>query len=72
MKFKEGDKVTGTEDNNYGVTNQDAVCEVIEILSDFEMEVKVLDTKEVESESAIGDIFIVEAKYFRRLKPKFV
>lgn len=63
-KFKVGDVVVGNNSHRYGYTNKGVKCEIIRILRDEKIEVRIIDN------SYKGDIlFVVEPEYFDLANP---
>ena len=63
-KFKVGDIVVGNNSHRYGYTNKGVKCEIIRILRDEKIEVRIIDN------SYKGDVlFVVEPEYFDLTNP---
>lgn len=65
--FNVGDIVTGTSDNPYGITNSDALLEVVEIISDFRMKVKILGCP---NPNDLGEMLPVTNTVFKLITPE--
>lgn len=74
-KFKVGDKVKPTKDNNYGITGQDMELGVVTYIGkcstfyDSDMKVKVLKHKD---KNRIGGMFPVQSHAFKKIKETIV
>ena len=66
MKFKVGDRITGTVNNRgYSITNTDATMEVVKISGTGKIKVKILSHKTKKSE--IGNNYDVDQQYFKKI-----
>lgn len=71
MKFKVGDIVTGTKDNDYGITNKDMTRgEVVEVYnvsgySGYEDDIKIKVLEHRTDPRKVGASYPVESKYFK-------
>lgn len=74
-KFKVGDKVKPTKDNDYGITGQDMELGVVtyvgkySMCNDADMEIKILKHKD---KDYIGETFFVESRAFKKFDETIV
>jgi len=59
--MKPGDIVIGTEDSPYAITSTGILCKIINVISDTEIEVELVNPREKHK----GITFIVDPKYFK-------
>lgn len=65
MEFKVGDIITGKIKTCYRITNSNAIMEVIKIIGNNQITVKILSTKNERFNRCTGFYFNVDPKYFK-------
>lgn len=66
--FKVGDIVTGIENNGCGITTNESVCKVIEIISPHRMTVEVLEHLNKHKRYTIGNVYDVDSNMFMSIR----
>lgn len=62
-KFKVGDVITGKNNEDYSITNNESVLIVTDVIDDYEIKVKVISHKEMPAE--VGQFYQVMGKHFK-------
>ena len=64
-EFKVGDEITGLKGSKmYGITTENAIMEVVEVIDERDIRVKITEHKK--NKSRIGETYNVNSKYFRK------